>query len=369
MLHFESHSVDFAAAYRTAGQTAPEQWHGHNFTLRTCFQGHWSPSGILAPVRLIEQALWYAIEPFDGADLTDTQRGRFSLHLLAKAIRSRLAARLPSGLTLSHIELGYPVQAVCVQGKTTLYRHSGGFSAAHRTHAPRLTDAENHALYGICDNPAGHGHNYRASVWHSSPDAVPPVLWAEFDHRNLSVDLPDLHNRNVVTETIAALLAKRVPGAQRVRVWETSDFFAEYSAASPQYRLGRRYTFSAAHALAASSLDEAENLLLFGQCGKPGIHGHDFDVIVIVTGDLDPSTEAAYDLGALDRQVDPVLAALRNANLSSGVRALAGRPATPAALAAWLFESLAHPIGSALCAVGVASHPRQWSWTTRGVHG
>ena len=38
------------------------------------------------------------------------------------------------------------------------------FSAAHRLHNPALSDAENAAIYGMCNNPLGHGHNYILEV-------------------------------------------------------------------------------------------------------------------------------------------------------------------------------------------------------------
>ena len=38
------------------------------------------------------------------------------------------------------------------------------FSASHRLHNPGLSDAENHATYGKCNNPYGHGHNYALEV-------------------------------------------------------------------------------------------------------------------------------------------------------------------------------------------------------------
>ena len=38
------------------------------------------------------------------------------------------------------------------------------FNAAHRVHNPALSDAENHALFGKCNNPNWHGHNYMLDV-------------------------------------------------------------------------------------------------------------------------------------------------------------------------------------------------------------
>lgn len=147
----------------------------------------------------------------------------------------------------------------------------GHFSAAHRTYAPRLTEAENRALYGKCANL--HGHNYRAEVA-LPPDAPwPTSIWDEFDHVNLSTDIPALLGRNVVTEALAELIARRAPEARWVRVWELPDFFAEYHRAEASYRLGRQYPW------------------------RGGLK-----IEVTVRGELDPRTETAYDLGQLDAQ-------------------------------------------------------------------
>lgn len=39
-----------------------------------------------------------------------------------------------------------------------------GFSASHRLHHPRLSEADNRRIYGKCSNPGGHGHNYTLEV-------------------------------------------------------------------------------------------------------------------------------------------------------------------------------------------------------------
>lgn len=43
------------------------------------------------------------------------------------------------------------------------------FSASHRLHSPEMSDAENQATYGKCNNPHGHGHNYALEVTVSGP--------------------------------------------------------------------------------------------------------------------------------------------------------------------------------------------------------
>lgn len=110
---------------------------------------------------------------------------------------------------------------------TRVYR----FSASHRLDSPQLSALDNAALYGKCNNPFGHGHNY---VLHVSvagePDAatgriVSPALldrYVEervlrvFDHRDMNADIPDF--RGVpTTENLAYEVARRLQES-----WETT---------------------------------------------------------------------------------------------------------------------------------------------------
>jgi 6-pyruvoyltetrahydropterin/6-carboxytetrahydropterin synthase len=43
------------------------------------------------------------------------------------------------------------------------------FSASHRLHSAEMSEAENRATYGKCNNPHGHGHNYALAVTVSGP--------------------------------------------------------------------------------------------------------------------------------------------------------------------------------------------------------
>jgi len=66
------------------------------------------------------------------------------------------------------------------------------FSASHRLHNEQMSDAENHATYGKCNNPHGHGHNYVLEVTVSGPVDKNGMVC------NL-VDLDQCVNREVVT--------------------------------------------------------------------------------------------------------------------------------------------------------------------------
>jgi 6-pyruvoyltetrahydropterin/6-carboxytetrahydropterin synthase len=125
------------------------------------------------------------------------------------------------------------------------------FSATHRLHNPSLSEAENHAIYGKCNNPHGHGHNYELQVTlRGKPDAngglidvphfeqiVGQTVIDRFDHKNLNVELPEFRELVPTVENIAMtiyqLLKPRfgdgAAALASVTVWETPKTWCEYS--------------------------------------------------------------------------------------------------------------------------------------------
>ncbi len=61
----------------------------------------------------------------------------------------------------------------------------------------------------------------------------------------------------------------------------------------------RKEHFNAAHRLHSASLSDAENAAVFGKCNYPNYHGHNYELIVKVTGDIDPKTGYVVDLKML----------------------------------------------------------------------
>jgi len=123
-------------------------------------------------------------------------------------------------------------------------------SASHRLHMDTLSDAQNRAVYGKCNNPHGHGHNYVIEVTVGGPvdaetgmvcdmvnlDAcVRKEVVDRFDHTNLNLD-PLFEDRVPTTENLCIevyrLLAAAFGQAElvRVRVEETSNNSFEYPA-------------------------------------------------------------------------------------------------------------------------------------------
>jgi len=112
-----------------------------------------------------------------------------------------------------------------------------------------LSDAENRRLYGKCNNPNYHGHNYTLEVSVVGPiDArtgyvmdlsVIEAITEEFvvshlDHHNLNLDVDFLRGINPTTENIVVacwqVLAPRLAPARlaRLRLWETENNYVEY---------------------------------------------------------------------------------------------------------------------------------------------
>lgn len=123
------------------------------------------------------------------------------------------------------------------------------FSAAHRLHCDDLSDEENRATFGKCNNPSGHGHNYLLEVSVAArPDdktgAVLPLPRFEqvvkervvdvLDHTHLNLDTEQFRAVNPSVENIArviwSMLDEHVAPARltRVRVYETPKTWADY---------------------------------------------------------------------------------------------------------------------------------------------
>jgi len=61
----------------------------------------------------------------------------------------------------------------------------------------------------------------------------------------------------------------------------------------------RKEHFNAAHRLYRADWDDQKNLDVFGICSRPNFHGHNYELFVKVTGEIDPETGFVYDLKKL----------------------------------------------------------------------
>ena len=65
----------------------------------------------------------------------------------------------------------------------------------------------------------------------------------------------------------------------------------------------RKAHFNAAHRLYRPEWSDEKNSEVFGKCNNPHFHGHNYEIIVAVTGEIDPDTGYVFDLGILKRLI------------------------------------------------------------------
>lgn len=354
--------------------------HGNNFFGWAGVSGPIDPyTGMIVNIVGLKNAINQVLDNYDhrflNSQLNDQEPTTFNL---ARGIWVDLVKQIPEYATLNILQLQEQDEnAVELTGAAEHKIHKGTFSAAHRTHAPRMSEAANQALFGICNNPNGHGHNYQVEVFTPTETDVPNHIWMELDHRNLSKDIPAFQNHNVVTETIAAYISEKAPQAKKVRVWETSDFYAEYLPMTQVYQLGRKYRFHAAHRLNSNYFSEAENQSIFGKCNRLDPHGHTYTVQVSVQGELDPASETAYDINCMDQEAEKILNELDYKFLDLDIPYFLDHTSTGENIVHYLYNQFESQLQQSLVEVrlwetpknlfiatkeGVLQDEKQWQW-------
>ena len=67
----------------------------------------------------------------------------------------------------------------------------------------------------------------------------------------------------------------------------------------PKVTVHRKAHFNAAHRLYRKDWSDEKNLAIFSKCSNPNFHGHNYELIVSLTGEIDKETGYVYDLGIL----------------------------------------------------------------------
>ena len=133
--------------------------------------------------------------------------------------------------------------------KTVYLTRKAEFSASHFYHNPNFTPEENRRIFGKCNNPHGHGHNYTLEVTVQGPvdersgfvmdlkqlkEIMNREVIEAFDHRHLNYEVPEFKQQIPTTENLAIAIWRRLAGKldagarlYRVRVYENDDLFAE----------------------------------------------------------------------------------------------------------------------------------------------
>jgi 6-pyruvoyltetrahydropterin/6-carboxytetrahydropterin synthase len=123
------------------------------------------------------------------------------------------------------------------------------FSASHYYHNPAFTPEQNQRIFGKCNNPHGHGHNYMLEVTVKGQvdsrsgfvvdlkqlkDIMNREVIDAMDHRFLNREVPEFKDAIPTTENLAISIWQRLQTKlnlarlHRVRVYETPDLFVDY---------------------------------------------------------------------------------------------------------------------------------------------
>lgn len=135
--------------------------------------------------------------------------------------------------------------------KVSVFRKEN-FCAAHRLHNPSWNEEKNYAVFGKCNNPNYHGHNYELIVKITGEpaqdtgfvidlkylsDLIKDSVIEKMDHKNLNLDVEEFKDLNPTAENIAIviynILQEKIDNknlALQVRLYETPKNFVEYPA-------------------------------------------------------------------------------------------------------------------------------------------
>lgn len=223
---------------------------GRYYELRVACVGETDAvTGYFMNIKRIDEAARRAALPVVATAAREPDHGLGSLmHELIRVLQPELEGAVRSAaLRLT------PFYEICAEASdmdSVLVSHQYEFSAAHRLHAPELDAARNVEIFGKCNNPAGHGHNYQLEVTLRCPiderGHIPPVekldevvnrvVIDRFDHKHLNEDVDDFQGLNPSVEHISrriyGLLSPEVEqmglGLTEVKVWETGKTACAY---------------------------------------------------------------------------------------------------------------------------------------------
>lgn len=273
-MHYLTRLVEFEASHRywnpafsdeenrrIFGKCVSPYGHGHNYVLRVTLGGHSDPrTGMVINIKELDRVLKEVSGEFDhkfiNLDHPAFHHRIPTTEHLASYMRDRIEEKL-------RMERGdYQLSRVTLYEEPTLWADvfggegrtmasltkTFGFSAAHRLHSAALSDEENRALFGKCNNPHGHGHNYELEVTVRGEidprtgmimdlgvlmQTVQDEVIERFDHKHLNEDTAEFRALNPTGENIVKViwdLLQPKLGARltRLGLWETPKNLFEY---------------------------------------------------------------------------------------------------------------------------------------------
>lgn len=248
---------------RVFGIAAEPSGHGHNYVLEVTLEGEVDPvTGMVVNIMDLDALLKELLAPIDHR-LLNTALPEFhdavpTTEKLAQVLWARLPKTCGSGRAVAlrlEEHPGLHVELFAENPAMIYLTRSMEFAASHRLHTDQLDSAENQRIYGKCNNPHGHGHNYVVEITvRGEPDpklgiiadlgkldaVLKKEIDARFDHKHLNLDTDYFKTRVATAENIAIVIwdliqpsiaACRTGGKvelHRVRLIETARSWFDY---------------------------------------------------------------------------------------------------------------------------------------------
>jgi len=250
--------VDFSAARRTFSPFLTEEennrlfgiaanlsGHGHHYRLRVTLSGDVHPQhGMIFPGKESLKILRELHSRFDhknlNIDIPDFKDMPMTTEMLTRYFYHELKKKMPVNRVRLFENDDFFVE--CVDGKDMFMSTASRFHAAHRLHSRLLSQEDNTAVYGICNNPSGHGHLYRVECTIGGPiDERSGILYdlnrtnstvnrvlEDWDYKHLDLETEDFQDKPSTGENIVQVLWSKLdgrfePGLHRLRLWETDN--------------------------------------------------------------------------------------------------------------------------------------------------
>jgi 6-pyruvoyltetrahydropterin/6-carboxytetrahydropterin synthase len=274
-----------------------------------------------------------------------------------------LFAGTKTQLVACHLNETRERSATAYSGGAVESNHWFEFSAARQTMSPRLSAKENEEFFGDASSVHGHGHNYRARLTalfdegdarelrtqRAIEDCI-NSLRAELDHRNLNVEVDDLADRPITTESLAKYILERASATtsmHRVRLHERDDFFAE-GWADGRVFLAMQRPFSAAHRLHSKVLSAEENQNLYGKCNNERGHGHRYLTEATIGGTYDERSGTIYSFTSFAGAMENALESWQDKHLDLETDEFRNTPSTGENIVTALWPRMSSRLGEKL---------------------
>ncbi len=254
--YHQPHRISAEVSRALFGPAARPEPHGHDYVIDLAVRGRVDPrDGMVANLVELKRVLQEAVvdeldHRFLNAEIGHFRDNSPTCENILLYAWPRIESRLPDRCRIERLHL-----RECEDLAAELLRTEGGsramlvtrtydFSSSHRLHSPALSDDENARVYGKCNRPNGHGHNYGLEVTVRGPvdpltgividislldRIVTDEVINRYDHRHLNLDVPDFEGLSPTSENVVraifARIRSRIPAPaelELVRLHETA---------------------------------------------------------------------------------------------------------------------------------------------------